>query len=120
MFTPYHNAHPFQPKGYYYLVNGNWDGGWEGVPNNVTMFNWYSPDDKTVKFFADRGTPQILCGFYDATAVSQMKQNISTWMKVTKGYPLIFGFMYTTWQHNYAQLDEYFKLVDTYDTWSKE
>jgi hypothetical protein len=28
--------------------------------------------------------------------------------------------MYTTWSHNYDNLAQYFKLVDTYAEWSKD
>ena len=56
MFTPYHNAYSMEAqKKYYYLVNGNWDGSWEGLPKDVIILNWYSPTPDGVKFFADRG-----------------------------------------------------------------
>lgn len=117
MFTPHHNARPFSEKGYYYLVNGNWDGAWEGVDKDIGILNWYAPKTDGIKFFADRGHEQILCGFYDVKTTEQMKNNIGNWMKVSAGQPKIHGFMYTTWHANYKHLDEYFKLVDAYETW---
>jgi hypothetical protein len=119
MFTPYHNARPFEVKGYYYLVNGNWDGAWEGLPKDVIIMNWYSPDAKSVKFFADRGHKQVLCGYYDVKTTAQMKQNIRDWMEKSEGVPGVLGFMYTTWHKNYANLKEYCKLLDTYNDWGK-
>ena len=120
MFTPYHNARPFENKGYYYLVNGNWDGSWEGLPKDVIILNWYSPDAKGTKFFADRGNPQILCGYYDGKSEKDMKNNIAKWMTVSEGVPGILGFMYTTWHSDYSNLDKYFKLVDTYKEWGQK
>ena len=119
MFTPFHNAYPFEKKGYYYLVNGNWDGAWEGVPKDVIIMNWYSPDAKGVNFFAERGQPQVLCGYYDVKDTAGMKKNIANWMTVSAGAPQILGFMYTTWSRNYGNMKEYFQLVDTYHQWGK-
>jgi len=119
MFTPFHNAHPFKDKGFYYLVNGNWDGSWEGLPKDVVIMNWYSPSQDNMKFFAERGHQQVLCGFYDGTSTLEMKRNIGTWMKVSEGSPNVRGFMYTTWHNNYRDLKAYFYLVDTYEQWGK-
>jgi hypothetical protein len=119
MFTPHHNARPFSVKGYYYLVNGNWDGSWEGVPKDVTILNWYSPKPDNIKFFADRGHAQVLCGFYDGTGTEKLKNNIANWKTVSSGQPNILGFMYTTWKGNYKELKEYFALLDSYDKWAQ-
>jgi hypothetical protein len=120
MFTPYHNARPFSArKRYYYLVNGNWDGSWQGMPKDVIILNWYSPDTKNIRFFADRGHQQVLCGYYDGTTTAKMKANIGRWMKVSRGVPNVLGFMYTTWRRNYRNMKEYFELVDTHAKWSK-
>lgn len=119
MFSPLHNARPFSSKGYYYLVNGNWDGAWEGLSKDVIIMNWYAPTAECIKFFADRGNAQVLCGYYDGTSTDAMKKNITNWMKVTEGQPQMLGLMYTTWKRNYKNLKEYFQLVDTYATWGK-
>jgi hypothetical protein len=119
MFTPYHNARPFSEKGYYYLVNGNWDGSWEGLPKDVVIMNWYSPKPEGMKFFADRGHQQVICGYYDGRSTAQMKNNIANWMKVSQGVPNVLGFMYTTWRSDYKQLKEYFQLLDAYAQWGQ-
>ena len=116
MFNPYHNARPFSTAGYYYLVNGNWDGSWEGLPKDVVIANWYSPTKDGMKFFADRGHKQFMCGYYDG----DMKQNISSWMKVSEGVPNVIGMMYTTWRHNYRDMPEFFRLLKEYPAWLKE
>jgi hypothetical protein len=115
MFTPFHNARPFDDKkGFYYLVNGNWDGSWEGLPKDVVIMNWHSPDEKNVKFFADRGHRQVLCGYYDAGDTDAMRENVARWMLVSKDVKGIQGMMFTTWRWNYSELGEYFKLVNAY------
>jgi len=119
MFTPFHNARPFKAKGFYYLVNGNWDESWEGLPKDVIIMNWYSPDQNNMKFFAERGHHQVLCGYYDGTSTAKMKTNIGNWMKVSEGVPNVLGFMYTTWRNDYKNLKEYFALVDTYNEWGQ-
>ncbi|HTL53662.1 MAG TPA: hypothetical protein VL860_13890 [Planctomycetota bacterium] len=112
MFTPFHNARAFDKSGYYYLVNGNWDGSWEGLPKDVIIMNWYAPTPDGVKFFAEKGYQQVFCGYYDARKTEQMQNNINNWKKVSEGQPGVLGFMYTTWSHNYKNLQEYFQLVD--------
>jgi hypothetical protein len=122
MFTPYHNARPFQEgkkvNGYYWLANGNWDGAWEGLGKDIIVMNWYSPDDRTPKFFAERGHKQVLCGYYDVKTADDMKKNIHKWVQATRGVPDVLGFMYTTWKRRVEPQAEYFKLLDTYDQWS--
>ena len=120
MFTPYHNARPFAAKGYYYLVDGNWDGSWEGLPEDVTIMNWYSPDQRTMKFFADRGHKQVLCGYYDGRSSQRMKDNIARWKKVSEEIPGVLGFMYTTWRRDYDNLQDYFSLLDSFEDWGRE
>jgi len=118
MFTPYHNAFSLADKNqYYYLVNGNWDGSWEGVPKDVIILNWYAPKAEGVKFFADRGNPQIIAGYYDGRSEKEWKNNIAGWKKVLEGQPNILGFMYTTWNHNYKNMQPYFKTLDTFKDW---
>src|SRR5206468_729131 len=80
MFTPFHNARPFSAKGSYYLVNGNWDGSWEGLPKDVVIMNWYSPDAKGTHYFSDLGNTQVLCGYYDASGTAAMQKNIRQWL----------------------------------------
>jgi len=119
MFSPHHNARPFTVKGHYYLVNGNWDGSWEALTKDIGILNWYGPTPDAVKFFADRGNPQILCGYYDAGKPEDMKKNIANWMRVSKDQPHVRGFMYTTWKNNYKNLKPYFELLDTFPQWGQ-
>jgi len=123
MYTPYHNGRPFRPEGqktgaYYWLCKGNWDGAWEGLPNDIVMLNWYAPDNRSPKFFADRGFKQILCGFYDVKGTDALKKNIHTWKTATAGVAGVTGVMYTTWRNNFRDMPEFFQLWDHYADWS--
>ena len=44
MFTPFHNARPFEDGGYYYLTTGTFYGSWSGLPRDVVVGNWYIPE----------------------------------------------------------------------------
>lgn len=118
MYTPYHNARAFEKGGYYYMVNGTWDGSWEGLPKEVIILNWYAPTKESMKFFADRGHTQVMCGFYDAKSDAGMKKNIDGWMKMSEGLPNVVGMMYTTWENNYKDMPQFFKLLGEYPKWS--
>jgi hypothetical protein len=119
MYCPQQNA--WGPKAgspNYYLLHGTWVNAWDGLPKDVVILNWVSSPDG-LKFFADRGESQVLCGYYDAKTTEAMKKNITTWKQDSAGVPNILGFMYTQWGSGFVHMKEYFKLVDTYDTWSK-
>ncbi|MFH1707582.1 MAG: hypothetical protein ABIF71_06670 [Planctomycetota bacterium] len=120
MFTPYHNARNFADGGFYYLVNGTWDGAWEGLPADVIILNWYAPKPEGVKFFADRGNPQVLCGYYDGRSEEDMRKNIAAWKQVAAGLPGVRGFMYTTWRNDYKNLAKYFELLDSFAKWGAQ
>jgi len=65
-----------------------------------------------VRFFADRGNQQVLCGFYDVTSDDEMSANIRAWLTVANDQSGIQGFMYTTWKRNYRSMSRYFTLLD--------
>ncbi len=64
MFDPFHCA---RKEGPMYLAKGDgpWYGSWEGLPASVIVLNWQQNNADSLKFFADRGQPQILAGYYD-------------------------------------------------------
>jgi hypothetical protein len=57
---------------------------------------------ESLKFFADRGHPQVTAGYYDGDI-----RNFAKWDAAAKGVPGVTGFMYTTWQAKYGHLEEY-------------
>jgi hypothetical protein len=103
MFDPFHNA----VNGPYYLVNGPWTDSWEGLEQSVTIVNWnYGHRDDSLKFFADRGHPQLIAGFYDGSL-----DRDRNWLASSKKVKGIVGFMYTTWRGDYSKIEEYAKVV---------
>jgi hypothetical protein len=102
MFDPNHNA-----VERYYLVNGTLAESWKGLPSNVIIANWNGGKAAaSLKFFADRGHPQVIAGYYDGDL-----SNFKKWDAAAKGVPNVIGFMYTTWQHKYDHLEAYGKVL---------
>ncbi len=104
MFDPNHNAHDD-----YYCVNGTWAGSWEGLPSDVCIANWYHGGGvETMRWFAERGHKQILCGYYDTS-------NFYTdeWLATAQaeGIPNVVGAMYTTWVPQYDDLEAWAEAV---------
>lgn len=106
MFDPFHNAYSSGDP--YYLVNGFWNGSWEGVPSDVMIMNWYSGSDRinSGQFFSNRGHEQILAGYYD-------EGNFYTgdWLADLTGTDGIKGVMYTTWVHNFEDLENWAEAI---------
>jgi hypothetical protein len=102
MFDPHHNA-----VKQYYLANGSFEGSWKGLPADVIIANWNGDKaEASLKWFAERGHPQLLAGYYDAGL-----DGFKHWHEAAKGVPKVAGFMYTTWQQNYEHLEVYGKLM---------
>jgi hypothetical protein len=101
MFDPFHNA---KREGSFYLARGDgpWYGSWEGLPRCVIVANWHNNDADSLKFFADRGNPQVLAGYYD-----QDPQRIVQWLKMAARVKGVCGVMYTTWVGDYSQLEKF-------------
>lgn len=104
MFDPFHNA-----VDNYYLVRGSLAGSWEGLSKDVQIMNWNSGKAKeSLDFFAKRGHSQILAGYYDSNPSA-----IKGWLGTAKalGGARVTGVMYTTWAHNYSQLEAFAKAA---------
>jgi hypothetical protein len=101
MFDPTHNAVKD-----YYLVNGTLEGSWEGLAPSVIIANWNGGKARaSLDFFAGRKSQQIMAGYYDSD------DNFGTWDAASKGMPGVVGFMYTTWQNRYDDLERYGKAM---------
>lgn len=111
MFDPYHNARALD-ESFYYLVNGSWQGSWEGLPRQIIICNWNGGKnaEKSLKFFAGMERRQIIAGYYDGPPA----QNVDMWLKSAQYVRGVIGIMYTTWQHDYKGLDGFFKLVSAW------
>jgi len=105
MFDPHHNAVP----GPYYLVNGPLTGSWEGLPREVTIMQWnFGHRVESLQFFANRSHAQVIAGYYDAPP-----EKIRDWLEAAKAVPeSVQGVMYTTWKHDYSQLEKFSTLID--------
>src|SRR5262249_48665724 len=104
MFDPHHNA-----LENYYLVNGPFTGSWEGLSKDVIIANWNSGKaGESLKFFANRGHPQVLSGYYDS---KDIQRGFGRWDEAARGVPGVIGFMYTTWRRNYDSLEAYGKAA---------
>lgn len=67
------------------------------------------PNPRTLKWFADRGNRQMLCGYYDSPAV---ESNISRWLSASQGIPGVVGMMYTTWTNNFKDMPAFFTALE--------
>jgi len=102
MFDPHHNARALGEGEYYFLVNGSWYGSWEGLPQDVIIYNWggrLSMRD-SLKWFADRGHRQVMSGFPP-----------ERWLEAAEGLPGIVGISYTTWTSDYSGMKAFFDAV---------
>ena len=110
MFDPAHNAHD-----HYYYVEGDFSGSWTGLPRNLTILNWNVDNLKPALVWFSGLDPrqpvafeQVIAGFYDrADGAAEAQKEVSQAM----GIPGIKGFLYTTWNDNYSQLEGYAKTV---------
>ena len=104
MFDPHHNA-----VEHYYLNRGGMVGSWEGLDPSMQIANWNSGHAaESLTWFAKRGHQQILAGYYDEPGLS----NFSKWDEAARKINGVRGFMYTTWQGNYTQLEAYGKAIN--------
>jgi len=102
MFDPNHNAHDK-----YYLVNGTLAESWKGLPTSVTVMNWnFGKRDESLKFFAGRSNKQIISGYYDGNVAAT-----DQWIASAKKVKGVVGYMYTTWQDKYDDLEAFAKRV---------
>ena len=98
MFDPSHNA--VQD---FYLVNGDLAGSWEGLSPDMTVVNWNSgKPEQSLPFFAGRGHPQVLAGYYDGPP-----ERIRDWLAAGRGLKDPPGVMYTTWRGDFSQLEAF-------------
>ena len=108
MFDPYHNA-----VDDYYLVNGSLSGAWEGLQRDTIVMNWnFDKRSQSLQFFAERGNPQIIAGYYDAGA-----GQIGQWLETVRQQKTssVIGVMYTTWQRDYSDLESFARIVTEFE-----
>jgi len=102
MFDPWHNAVP-----HLYYVEGDLRGSWQGLPASVTVMNWNANRRRaSLAWFAGRGNRQVIAGFYDPPDQDGARA-ARTELFEANGIRGVEGVMYTTWQDDYSQLENY-------------
>jgi hypothetical protein len=106
MFDPYHNA-----KDNYFYVEGSFVDSWKALPADLSIMNWNMDQLKaSLTWFSglDPKQPvahrQMIAGFYDrgngaAEATRELKE--------AAGIPGVMGMMYTTYNNDYSQLQNF-------------
>lgn len=110
MFDPYHNA-----VANYYNVEGDLSGSWTGVPASVIILNWNRWNlTNSLNWFAGTNAQQpvahkqIIAGYYDTgngTAAAESE------LAAAAGIAGLLGLMYTTWEDDYSQLENFAAAV---------
>jgi hypothetical protein len=100
MFDPNQNA-----VNNYFYVGGDLANSWLGIPKDVTVLNWNLPFiQQSMSFFSKLGNPQIFAGYYDT---GDGAGSAATELAGVQGVSGDAGFMYTTWNQDYTQLENY-------------
>lgn len=100
MVDPYAMQDDGKNAGMYSSMKGVWD----LLPRDLGIAYWtYSWRGDGVKFFAERGHPQIMCGYYDEKVLKKSLE----WMDLAARTPLCRGVMYCTWCDNWDLLGEF-------------
>ena len=96
------------------FLNGDFPGSWEGLDKSVGIMNWnFDRRTESLKYFTDRGHPQIIAGYYDNDAAQ-----IGRWLDTVRENRIsgVTGVMYTTWKKDYSQLREFKEVVDRWES----
>ncbi len=102
MFDPHHNA-----VADYYLVRGDFAGAWTGLSPQTVIVNWnHDRRDDSLAFFRGRGHRQLIAAYYDDPSLDSTR----VWLQSTKGDSSVVGYMYTTWEGDYTQLEQFAEL----------
>ena len=103
MLDPSHNAHAG-----YYLVDGDFTGSWNYVPEDLVIVCWYyDKRAESLAFFSSLGFRTMAGAYYDGDTLD----NPSGWLDVLESTPGASGIMYTTWRNKYDLLAPFGNLV---------
>lgn len=102
MFDPFQNAVRDAE-----LVHGDLGGSWEGLSPDVGIVNWNARHAaQSARFFAGRGHPQVIAGYYDGEP-----ESIRARLDAVRGVPGVFAVMYTTWRDDFGDLEAFARSV---------
>ena len=103
MLDPSHNAHAD-----YYLVDGDFTGSWNYVPEDLVIVCWYyEKRAESLAFFSSLGFRTMAGAYYDGDTLD----NPSGWLDVLEATPGASGIMYTTGRNKYDLLAPFGNLV---------
>jgi len=110
MFDPNENA-----KEKYFMVNGPLAGASDGLSKDTTIVTW-TGGEKALKFFSDLGMKQMIGGYYDSM------ENVKEWLDYVNkaeagGATGIEGFMYTTWDNNFTDIEKVAEMLKASGRW---
>jgi len=75
------------------------------------ILNWnFGKRDQSLKFFADRGNPQVLAAYYDV-APADLATKTTSWLESGAKVQGVIGVMYTTWRNDYSQIEKFAEVV---------
>ena len=99
MFDPNENA-----LKKYFMCNGPLTDSWKGLSKDTTVVTW-DGGAKALKFFSDLGLRQMIGGYYSSMP------NVKEWLDhlaevEAQGATGIDGFMYTTWDDNFTDIEK--------------
>jgi hypothetical protein len=113
MFDPNENA-----VDKYFLCNGPVTGAWEGLTPETIVVTW-TGSAKALQFFSDRGFHQTIGGYYSSLA------NVTDWLDdvdrvEAQGANGIDGFLYTTWDENYTDIEKVAAMIKARGRWGSD
>jgi hypothetical protein len=113
MFDPNENA---EPK--YFMCNGPLTDSWKGLPHDAIIVTW-TGGAKALEFFSGLGRRQVIGGYYSSMS------NVTEWLNdldtaEAHGAKGIEGFMYTTWDDNFSDIENVAKTLRERGHWPKD
>lgn len=103
MLDPNHNA-----RAAYYLVEGDYTGSWEYVPQELGIMCWYyARRRESLRHFSSLGFRTLAGAYYDGDTLD----NPRGWLEALDQTPGAMGILYTTWQNKYTLLPAFGDLV---------
>jgi hypothetical protein len=112
MFDPNENA---LPK--YFMCNGPLTDSWKGLSKDTIVMTW-TGGAKALKFFSDLGMHQVIGGYYSSMG------NVKSWLDdldkaEAEGAHDIDGFMYTTWDDKFTDIENVAEALRARGRWPK-
>lgn len=101
----------------YFMCNGSLTGSWKGLSKDTILLTW-DGGEKSLRFFSDLGMRQIVSGYYESL------DNVKQWLDQVdaveaQGATGIDGFMYTTWDDNFGDLEKAAEMIRARGRWGQ-